>query len=137
MSLKMVSTEREVVIFLTDLKKILLNPNFKASRDLDLIPKKKTESPTDPYTTSNTMLILEFDRHDVINHLLSLGVYDYLETFIDDKYTSLPPFFAFGRIIKDREVYIKVKIRDIKNFKVFCVSFHFARYPLPAQKPYA
>ncbi len=60
-----------------------------------------------------------------------------METFIDDKDNSLPPFFVFGITIKNGEVYIKAKIRDRKNCKVFCVSFHFARFPLPIKRPYA
>lgn len=92
---------------------------------------------TDPYTTFNTMQALEYDRHDVLNQLLALDISEYLETFIDDIDDSLPPFYAFGKTIKNREVYIKVKIRNKKNCKVFCVSFHFARFPLPVKKPYA
>jgi len=83
------------------------------------------------------MQSLEFDRHDVLNKLLALDITEYMETFIDDKDNNLPPFFAFGKTIKNREVYIKAKIRDKKKCKVFCVSFHFARFPLPVNRPYA
>lgn len=137
MSLKIISTESDVITFLTGLKEVLIDSNFDVSKDLDILPKKKTESPTDPYTTFNTMQALEFDRHDIKNQLLGLDISEYLETFIDDKDNSLPPFFAFGKTLKNREVYIKAKIRDRKNCKVFCVSFHFARFPLPTQKPFS
>jgi hypothetical protein len=103
---------------------------------MDILLKKKLESPNDPYTTFNTMMILDFDRYDVKDELLSLEISDYLETFIDDKDSSLPPFFAFGKTIKNNDVYIKIKIRDKRNLKVFCVSFHLARYPLPEIRPY-
>ena len=136
MSLKIISTESDVIRFLTDLKEVLIDSKFDVSRDLDILPKKKTESPADPYTTFNTMLVLEFDRYDIKNQLLALDTSEYLETFIDDKDNNLPQFFAFGKTLKNREVYIKVKIRDRKNCKVFCVSFHFARFPLPTQKPF-
>lgn len=49
----------------------------------------------------------------------------------------LPPFFAFAKNIKTRDVYIKVKIRDKTKGKVFCVSFHFARFSIPKVLPYA
>lgn len=84
-----------------------------------------------------TLLALDFDKNDVLNQLLALEVSEYMETFIDDLDNSLPPFFAFAKVIKSRDVYIKVKIRDTQNNKVFCVSFHFARYPFPTNLPYA
>jgi hypothetical protein len=135
-SLKIISPENDVQRFLKELKEVLTDPNFDSSRDLDILLKKGSELTTDPYTTFNTLQALEFDRHDVINQLLALDISEYMETFIDDKDSSLPPFFAFGKAIKNREVYIKAKIRDRKNCKVFCVSFHFARYPLPVKRPY-
>lgn len=137
MSLKVISPENDIIIFLKELKEVLTNQNFDISKDLDILQKKKNELPTDPYTTFNTMQALDFDSHDVKNQLLALDVSEYMETFIDDKDNSLPRFFAFGKTIKNREVYVKAKIRDRKNCKVFCVSFHFARFPLPTQRPYA
>jgi len=83
------------------------------------------------------MLALNFDRSDVIAQLMTFDVTKYLETVIDDKDNSLPPFFAFGKSIDNKDVYIKVKIRDVKNCKVFVVSFHFARFPFPTPLPYA
>ncbi len=112
MSLKVISAENDVIIFLTEIKEVLSDTNFDVSRDLDILPKKGRELPTDPYTTFNTLQALEFDRYDVLSHLLSLGVSEYMETFIDYKDSNLPPFLAFGKTIKNREVYIKVKIRD-------------------------
>jgi len=132
-SLKIISPETDVIAFLKELKEVFTDPNFDASRDLDILLKKSSELPTDPYTTANTLLVLDFDKNDVVNQMLALDISEYLETFIDDKDNNLPPFFAFGKRIKNREVYIKAKIRDRKNCKVFCVSFHFARYPLPTK----
>ncbi|MGB4589643.1 MAG: hypothetical protein WBI17_10475 [Clostridiaceae bacterium] len=99
MSFKIISTESDVKTFLNDLKEVLIDSKFDISKDLDILPKKKTESPTDPYTTFNTMLVLDFDRNDIKNQLLALDISEYLETFIDDKDNSLPPFFAFGRAL--------------------------------------
>lgn len=135
-SLKIVSPEDDVKAFLKELKELLTDPIFDLGKDLDILAKKKIESPTDPYTTANTMLALEFDSQDVMDQLLTLKVSDYHETFIDDIDSSLPPFFAFAKSIQSRDVCIKVKIRDRKKCKVFCVSFHFARYPFPKNLPY-
>lgn len=137
MSLKIVSAESEVIDFLRELKEVLVCPDFDVSKDLDILLKKSSEASSDPYTTANTLLGLDFDRIDILHQLLALEISEYIETFIDDKDKSLPPFFAFGKGIKNREVYIKVKIRDRKKCKVFCVSFHFARYPLPNSRPYS
>lgn len=137
MSLKIVSPKDKVETFLKELKEILMNPNFNVSRDLDILLKKKSEAATDPHTTENTLLALDFDKNDVMHQLMTLDVSEYLETFIDDKDNSLPPFFAFAKSIQSKDIYIKVKIRDRRNCKVFCVSFHFARLPFPVRLPYA
>lgn len=134
---KVISTKDEVEEFLKEIKKILTDPSFDVYKDLDILSKKKHESPTDPSTTENTLLALDYDRNDVMNQILTLDKTEYLETFIDDKDSNLPPFFAFGKSIKNKDVYIKAKIRDKKNCKVFCVSFHFARFPFPSTLPYA
>ena len=136
MSQKIISQKEDVILFLKNLKEVLTDPGFDISKDLDILLKKKTELPTDPYTTFNTIQELEFDRYDIMNELLALKLTEYMETFIDDMDDTLPPFFAFGKVIKSREVYIKAKIRDKRNCKVFCVSFHFARFPLPIIRPY-
>ncbi len=132
---KIISTEEEVELFLRNLKDVLNNPDFDIERDIDILPKKRHEDPTDPFTTLNTLLDLDYDSHDVFNELLSLEVSHYLETFIDNKDNNLPPFFTFSKQINTKDVYIKVKIRDKKNHKVFCVSFHYVRYPIN-NKPY-
>lgn len=137
MSCKAILSENAVREFLNELKELLTAPNFDVSRDLDILLKKSNELPTNPFTTGNTLLALDFDRNDILEQLMNLDISDYLETFIDDKDSDLPPFFAFGRVIKSRDVYIKVKIRDRMKNKVFCISFHFARYPLPIKRPYA
>ena len=122
--------------FLAELKAILSSPKFDPARDLDILPKKKGEDPFDPYTTANTMLALDFDHYDVRDELLKISVEDYAETIIDDKNASFPPFYVFYRDIQSREIYIKVKIKDSITGKIFCVSFHFARYAAPRTFPY-
>ena len=136
MSQKIISSEEDVKTFLKELKQVLTDQRFDVSTDLDILMKKKHESPIEPYTTANTLLELDFDKNDVLNQLMALEISVYMETFIDDMDSSLPPFFAFAKSIQNRDVYIKAKIRDRKNCKVFCVSFHFARYPFSKNLPY-
>lgn len=136
MNRKKISTEVEVKAFLKELKELLTDTAFDLSNDLEILPKKRDESPIDPYTTVNTLLDLGFSSEDVMNQLLALEVSDYMETVSDIKGNWLPPFFAFAKLVQSKDVYIKVKIRDRKKCKVFCVSFHFARYPFPENLPY-
>lgn len=136
MNHKVIAPVDEVKAFLKELKELLIDPGFNIKTDLDILLKKSSEDASDPYTTSNTLLDLDFDSKDVVNQLLILEVSEYLETFIDDKDSSLPPFYAFAKAIQSKDVYIKVKIRDRKKCKIFCVSFHYARYPFPQKRPY-
>ena len=116
----------EVITYLTDLKHILTS----VPHDLDIMPRKKDEDPLDLYTTENTMLDLDYDTEDVKNELLSLTEKDYIETIVDDKGSSRPPFRVFGKLVKNKEVYIKTKIRIKTTNQVFCVSFHYPRRSL-------
>lgn len=118
--------------YLTDLKHILTSE----PHDLDILPRKKGEDPLDPCTAENTMLDLDYDTEDVKNELLSLTEKDYVETIVDDKGTGRPPFRVFGKLVKNKEVYIKAKIRNKTTNQVFCVSFHYPRHPFK-QKPYS
>jgi len=68
--------------------------------------------------------------------LEKLDVSNYVETLVDNKGIGLPNFYVFGITIQEKEIYIKVKIRDKNNSKVFCISFHFAKFPLSNKKPY-
>lgn len=122
--------------FLSKLKTILESDKFVIERDLDILPKKRNESAKDLYTTANTMAALEFDANDVCEELKAITVEDYAQTMLDDRNVDAPPFFVFYRNIQTRDVYIKVKIRDRTTGKVFCVSFHFARYLKPSPLPY-
>ena len=137
MSNSRIDPKAEVEQFLKELKSILESNTFVVQRDLDILLKKKSESPRDPNTTANTLVALDFDKSDVCDRLKELTVGEYAETIIDDRDAALPVFFVFYKNIQTRDVYIKVKIRERQSGKVFCVSFHFARYPKPDPLPYA
>lgn len=137
MSNSRIDSQTEVEQFLIALKAILESDTFDIQQDLDILLRKSGESPTDPYTTANTMAALDFDKSDVCDQLKNLTVHEYAETIIDNRDVTWPPFFVFYKNIQSHDIYIKVKIRDRQNNKVFCVSFHFARYPKPDPLPYA
>ncbi|PHS30380.1 MAG: hypothetical protein COA82_11520, partial [Alkaliphilus sp.] len=121
-----VASIEEVEVFLRELKHILSSKNC----ELDVLPKKKEEHEDDPYTTANTMIDLSYDLSDVKNELLSLKGRDYIETVKDNRLGLRAPFWVFGNNsnTKQKDIYIKVKIRNKKSNRVFCVSFHYARF---------
>lgn len=130
MEINFTSPKEEVIKFLLELKKIMSHRNFDVNKDLDVILKKKNENSLDPYTTQNTLLKLDFDKNDIADTLKKLSVEEYIETGKDRKDISSPEFYIFGKEVQGNLIYIKIKIRDKINHKVFCVSFHFARYPI-------
>lgn len=130
MEINFTSPKEEVIKFLLELREIISHSEFDANKDLDIILKKKNENSLDPYTTQNTLLELDFDKYDIADTLKKLTIKEYIETGKDRKDTSLPKFYIFGKEVHGKLIYIKIKIRDKINRKVFCISFHFARYPL-------
>ena len=70
---------------------------------------------------------------DVHEELLGLSVVDYCEGPIPDR--DMPgDLWMFGKFIRGREVYIKLKLATLGQLKqlklVRVVSFHFAKEPL-------
>ena len=116
----------DVKRFLKELRKILDSGNYS----LEILPYKACEGPNDEYCTLKTMDYLDYDDEDVIEELIKLTEKDYMESMADSMNKLCNPFHVFGRVIQNKEIYIKVKIRDIVNGEVFCISFHFAKYPL-------
>ena len=124
MEINFTSPKEEVIKFLLELKKVMSNRDFNVNKDLDVILKKKNENSLDPYTTQNKLLKLDFDKNDIADTLKKLSVEEYIETGKDRKDISSPEFYIFGKEVQGN------LIRDKINHKVFCVSFHFARYPI-------
>jgi len=76
-----------------------------------------------------TLLNLEISpafRRSVIE---SLRVEEYAEGPITDRLHHGAPLWVFGRIIKQKEVYIKISIGEA-NRPVICISFHEAEHPM-------
>ena len=124
-----IEPKEDVESFIEKLHTILNSGNY----ELDILPKKKNEKKNDPFTTQNTLKTLGLiEDEDIADEFLSLSVKDYIETMKDDK-PNKSDFRVFGKVIDNKEVYIKLKIKKDKD--IFCVSFHFAKYPLK-QRPY-
>ncbi|MBQ9608998.1 MAG: hypothetical protein IJV15_06080 [Lachnospiraceae bacterium] len=81
------------------------------------------------------MLDLEYDAYDVANQLKELKTENYSETLIDKDDDKPPLLFVFGKDIKGKQVYIKLKIKGDTNKRILCISFHYAKYKMDF--PYA
>ena len=119
--------------FLAKMKSVLCSESFDLDTDFDILTGNAEG--TTSYKNTTAMLALNYDKKDVCNVLVSLTEKDYCETVPDRKDPALPPLYVFGSIIDTKEMYIKVKIRDRASKQVFCLSFHFAEFPI--KHPYS
>ena len=119
------SKKREVIAFLKELKEILENDTFEIDTNFTLIKKKKPND--EEHSTPYTLLDLEYDVWDVVERLKELTVSEYSETRIDKDDQNPLLLFVFGKDIKGKLVYVKLKIKGEQNRRVLCVSFHYAR----------
>jgi len=122
---KFQSTKDDVEQFLDTINTITNSPKFNTSCDFDLLIKNEAN---DKFSTMNTILSLNYDKNDVLNEIRKLKVEDYVETGIDRKDANLPYLYIFNKNIQGKDIYIKVKIRSVMNHKIFCISFHYAKY---------
>lgn len=76
----------------------------------------------------DTLADLEYNVMDVAEELKRLTISDYYETLLDNNDITLTPFFVFGRTIQNKQVYIKIKIKEFNGKYVFCLSFHFSEH---------
>lgn len=93
--------------------------------DLELVQRKKNGT-DQKFSTPYTLLDLDYDTEDIVNHLKELKLSEYSETKIDTDDVHPPVLFVFGKDISDRLIYVKLKIRD-GGRKVVCVYFHYAK----------
>ena len=93
---------KDVESFLEDLNSLLNSPTFNPEKDFLLGGKYERAKNTE------TLLALDMDRNDVIEELKKLTVSEFFVSI-----------FA-------KEIYIKIRIQNIKN--VLCISFHFSEY---------
>lgn len=119
------SKKRDVIAFLDELHKLLESDEFDINTDLNLIRKKK-QGDDKKFSTSYTLLDLDYNVDDVVNRLKELRVEEYSETKIDKDDVNPPILFVFGKAINGRLIYVKLKIRDQQK-QVVCVSFHYAK----------
>lgn len=107
--------EKEVVSFLKDFKEKMKiwNVYFRDDRSKNL----------------NAMLALELRSIERKNVLETLEKEDYSSGPIEDKLNGSGDLWVFGKIIKKKEVYIKITL-GAPNSGVICISFHLAEHKM-------
>ena len=81
-----------------------------------------------------TMLELDFTDKQLVEVLEELALEDYIEGPCNDR-DYYGTIWIFGKRIKNREVYIKIKVSELdergnKIATLICLSFHFSEKPL-------
>lgn len=132
--LSILSKEKEVNVFLQELKSILKSKNFNIEDELTIVKTKKKQG-KEMFSTAYTLVDLEYDSFDVVKCLKELTVQEYSETLIDKDDITPPLLFVFGKDINNRQIYIKLKIKTAKTKYIVCVSFHYAEHRMSF--PYA
>ena len=127
------SSKETVKGFLEQMKAILSSEDFDINRDFVFQYIRNKDEPDDEFSNENTLLELDYDTSDVIRVLKGLTLADYSESIVDNQSEGFHVFFVFGVKINERDIYIKIRLRERVNDTsrhVYCISFHFARYPI-------
>lgn len=82
---------------------------------------------------AKTILILGISPNKRIEIIKRLNAEDYSEGPIEDKISGYGQMWVFGKLVRKREIYIKICMGLFNNSAV-CISFHIAersmKYPL-------
>jgi hypothetical protein len=117
-----ITADRKVVINeLSNLKEIINSEDFSIDNDLFLVWNNKN---------GKTLLELDYNAEDVVEELLKLNVDDYSHSLPDEKNNNPPYLHVFGRIIKEKEIYIKLKVRTSNEKRIICISFHYPEHTI-------
>lgn len=110
------ASESQVNAFLKEFKAIVTS-----GRGLFIIPRASNNA---------TITMLGLTRKTVEIEVLSLSVVDYSSGPEADR-DQPGEVWIFGKIIKDHEIYIKLKIAEVKETKIAkCISFHEAEFSI-------
>lgn len=122
------SKKNDVILFLDGLHKILDDKRFNVERDLFLNIKDKPDD--EEHSTRFTLLDLNYDSNDVVDRIRELTVAEYSETLVDRDDINPPRLFVFGKMINNKLVYIKLKVKGEPRQRILCISFHYAKDPM-------
>lgn len=83
----------------------------------------------DRHKNANTLIELELRPIDRKKILEELDIKDYSEGPLPEKIYGGSDMWVFGKIVKQREVYIKITL-GVAGTSVICISFHLAEHKL-------
>ena len=106
----------EIRQFLLEFKNIVTSGS-----GVELVPRRNIRP---------TLIELGLTKNNIEEILLSLSVTDYCKGPEADR-DRIGELWFFGKVIQDKEIYIKLKIADVGGIKIAkCISFHIAEYPM-------
>ena len=76
-----------------------------------------------------TLLDLDITSNYRIEVLKDLKKEDYSEGPLEEKFYNLSPMWVFGKIVKQKEIYIKITLGNA-GINVICISFHIAEHAM-------
>lgn len=117
--------KKSVEKLLEDIATLTRSKTFDINKNFDLKTKRLADDPEDPNNNFNTMLALGYEPEDVLEEIKSLTLNDFYRIKDDYKQGRTKPFFEFIKVIYGRQIYIKIKMHEIKKETILCVSFHF------------
>lgn len=118
-----------VKFFLKKLHHFLNNDDCQMDIQLD----RRRQDQSDPNSTKNTIIDLDYKMEDIRGELLSLKTSDYIKTVKDKNRPGSSDYWIFSKKIGGRDIYIKLKIHSVN--KVHLMSFHYAIFDIE-DKPY-
>lgn len=82
-----------------------------------------------------TITDLGYTEDDVLDEILGLSVENYVDGPTQDRDGYANDYWIFGKKIDCKEIYIKIKIRNLdddgnKQLSIFCKSFHYTKRPI-------
>lgn len=78
----------------------------------------------------DTLTALEITAKERDSYIFSLIPEDYSQGPDKNDYPGQNDVWVFGKLIKYKEVYIKIFINVIQNQPNICISFHIAKYSM-------
>ena len=106
------ATKDEVSQYLKQLKSVLkVGDILFASRSVNI----------------QTLLDLEMTPMQREAYIDKLVVNDYSEGPLENDQYGTSPMWVFGKTIKDKEIYIKITVTELK---IICISFHTSQHPM-------
>ena len=78
---------------------------------------------------TQTLFDLEITRNQRLEILKTLSIKDYSEGPLEEKLHNGADMWVFGKIVKEKEVYIKITM-GMTGVQAICISFHISEHPM-------